>query len=96
LHQRQRSLFLRDERLTLQSNLVPLQTVHRLPEQGLTARRLTANIKLLPLDGNIDRLENLLDTVGDFGTDSVSGDEGTGELAYGGVRLLKGCGMWEY
>lgn len=69
---------------TLQPNLVPLQTVHSLPEQGFSTRRLTADIVLFPLDGHVDRLEDLLDTVGDFRTDTVTGDEGTGELAYEG------------
>ena len=75
-------------KLTLQPDLVPLQAVHRLLEQGLAARRLPADIKLLPLDRHVDGLENLLDTVGDFGADSVTRNEGAGELAYGRRRRM--------
>lgn len=83
---------------TLQPNLVPLQAVHSLPEQGFPTRRLTADIVLFPLDGHVDRLEDLLDTVGDLRTDTVTGDEGTGELAYEAsvsvIRVLQSTGTY--
>lgn len=36
---------------------------------------------LLPLDGDLVRLENLLDTVGDFLSNTVSWDKGDGVFA---------------
>lgn len=67
--------------LTLQSNLVPLQAVHRLLEEGLTASGLTRDIVLLPLNGHLEGIKDLLDRVGDFLTDTVTGNESDSVLA---------------
>jgi hypothetical protein len=71
----------RKPRLTLESNLVPLQTLHCLLEELLSTGRLSRNIILLPLNGHLQGLENLLDRVGDLLSDTVSGDERDGVFA---------------
>lgn len=76
--------------LTLQSNLVPLQAVHRLLEEGLTASGLTRDIVLLPLNGHLEGIEDLLDRVGDFLTDAVTGNESDSVLAAKLGRELNG------
>lgn len=61
---------------TLEANLVALQTLHSLLEEVLTLRRHSRDIVLVPLNGSICCLEDLLDRVGNFVTNTVTGDEG--------------------
>jgi len=70
-------------KLTLKSNLVPLQALHRLLEKLVTTGGLSQNIVLLPLDWDLVRLEDLLDTVGDFLSDTITRNEGYGVFAWG-------------
>lgn len=65
----------KDFRLTLQSNLVPLQTLHSLLEEFIPASRLARNIVLFPLHRYFCSVENLLDRVGDFFADTVAWDK---------------------
>lgn len=41
----------------------------------------TRDVDLLPLNGHIVRLEDLLDRLGDLSTDTVTGNQGNGVLA---------------
>ena len=70
---------------TLQTQLVPLQRGDRLPESLLGAAGGaavdTGHVHLLPVNGDIVGLENGLDGLGDFGTDTVTGNEGDGVFA---------------
>jgi hypothetical protein len=50
-------------------------------EQLLAARRLARHVVLLPLNGDLERVEDLLDAVGDLLADTVAGDERDGVLA---------------
>lgn len=45
---------------------------------------------MLPLDGDLDRVEYRFNAVGELGTDTVSGDEGDGVFAWGLVGVLRG------
>ena len=63
-------------RLTFQSNSVALERLHGLLEQGFASGGHPRNVVLLPLNGSVDILENLLDGVGDLVTNTVTGDEG--------------------
>ena len=71
----------RNSPLTLKSDLVPPQTLHSLLEKLITACSLSKHIVLFPLDRDLVRLEDLLDTVGDLFTDTITGDEGYGVFA---------------
>ena len=69
---------------TLETELVALQRGDGLAEELLgvdVAGVDTRNIDLLPLDGHVVRLEDLLDRLGDLSTDTVTGDQGDGVLA---------------
>lgn len=69
---------------TLETELVALQRGDGLAEELLgvdVARVNTRDIDLLPLNGNVVRLEDLLDRVGDLSTNTVTGDQGDGVLA---------------
>jgi len=83
LHRRQpvqaRSSDEKETRLTLQSDLVALQRVDGLPEEklwiGLSTLH-TGHINLLPVYGNVVLLEDSLDGLRDFGTDTVTRNQG--------------------
>jgi len=85
---------------TLQTELVALEGSQGLAEEllGVLVTGVnTANIDLLPLNGNVVGLEDGLDRFGDLSTDTVTRDEGHGVLAtiLGGledVRLNTGEG----
>lgn len=64
-----------NSRLTLQSNLVPLQALHCLLEQTFARSSLARDIVLLPLDGDLEALKDLLDRVGDLLSDTVTWNE---------------------
>lgn len=70
---------------TLQSKLVSLKRSDGLAEHLLGAARSTAvdtgGINLLPVDGHAIGLEDGLDALCYFGTDTIAGDEGDGVLA---------------
>lgn len=69
---------------TLETQLVALQRGNRLPEEllGLLVARVhSANIDLLPLNGDIVGLEDLLDRLGNLETNTVTGDQSDGVLA---------------
>lgn len=61
---------------TLESDLVPLERVHRPLEERRIVRSRAGNVELLELDGNVDVLEDLLDRLGDLLSNTVTGDEG--------------------
>lgn len=44
------------ERRTLESNLVPLERVHRLLKEGSILGRVARDVEALKLDGNVDVL----------------------------------------
>ena len=71
-----RSSLDRSEENTLQTNLVALERLHGLLEQRLGTVGLAGNVELLPLDGHVHRLEDLLDRVSDLDTDTVTWDKG--------------------
>lgn len=61
--------------LTLEAELVPLERSNGLPEKllGMLISCLhSRDIHLLPFDGDIVRLEDLLDRLGNFGTNTVT------------------------
>lgn len=69
---------------TLETELVALERGDRLSEEllGVLVTGLdTGDIDLLPLDGDVVGLEDLLDGLGDFGTNTITGDQGDGVLA---------------
>jgi hypothetical protein len=69
---------------TLEAELVALQRGDGLAEELLgvdVAGVDTRDVDLLPLNGNVVRLEDLLDRLGDLSTDTVTGDQGDGVLA---------------
>ena len=45
----------------------------------------------LPLDGDVGSLENVLDGLGDLGTDTVALDQGDGEVAVVALGALELC-----
>ena len=63
---------------SLESDLVTLERLHGTLELGLVTVGLARDVVLLPLDGDVERGKDLLDRVGDFVTDTISGDEGDG------------------
>lgn len=65
-----------NDKLTLETNSVALQAVHGLLEKSLSGGGHTRDVVLVPLNGGIDVLEDLLDRICNFCADSVSGDEG--------------------
>lgn len=69
------------EENTLESDLVALQGLHSLLESSLVTASLARYVVLLPLDGDLEGLENLLDRVGDLVSDTITGDEGNSVLA---------------
>ncbi|EDK39048.1 hypothetical protein PGUG_03147 [Meyerozyma guilliermondii ATCC 6260] len=64
---------------TFQSHLVSLQRFHSLGNPGTLVQ--TRNINSFPFDGDVFRLENGLDGIGDFLTNTISWNEGDGVLA---------------
>lgn len=82
---------------TLQAELVALERGDALAESliGAASALETRDLNLLPLDGDVVGLEDGLDRLGDFGTDTVSGNQGHGVLAteLGGLEDvgLDGC-----
>lgn len=84
---------------TLQAQLVAAQRRDGLLEHLLCRLRAvvqTRDIDLLPLDGHVVGLEDGLDTLRNFGTDAVTGDEGDGVLAavLGGLEdVALNCGI---
>lgn len=66
---------LQDRRRTLKPDAVPLQTLEGLLEHGLAAGSLARDVILFPFNGSVDVLEDLLDRVGDFCTNTITGDE---------------------
>lgn len=61
--------------LTLEADAVALQALHSLLEELLTRRGHARHVILLPFDGSVDVLENLLHRVCDLCTDTVTRDE---------------------
>ena len=61
---------------TLETDPVAPQTLHSLLEENLALGGHAGDVVLLPLNGSVDILENLLDGVGDLVTNTVTGDEG--------------------
>ena len=69
---------------TLETELVALQRGDGLTEELLgvdVAGVNTRDIDLLPLNGHVVRLEDLLNRLGDLSTDTVTGNQGDGVLA---------------
>ena len=64
------------ERRTLKTNTVAPQTLHSLLEENLALGGHTRDVVLLPLNGSVDILKDLLDGVGNLVTDTVARDEG--------------------
>lgn len=61
---------------TLETDTVAPQTLHSLLEEVLALGRHARDVVLLPLNGSVDVLEDLLHGVRDLVTDTISGDEG--------------------
>ena len=61
---------------TLETNPVAPQTLHSLLEENLALGGHAGNVVLLPLNGGVNVLEDLLDGVGNLVTNTISGDEG--------------------
>lgn len=59
----------------LESNTVSCQALESLLEDGLSTGSLARDVVLFPLNGSVDVLEDLLDGVGDFCTNTITGDE---------------------
>jgi hypothetical protein len=68
---------------TLEAELVALEGSDRLAESVLSAAGAlhTRDLNLLPLNGDVVGLEDSLNGLGNFGTDTVTGDEGDSVLA---------------
>lgn len=83
----------------LETDLVTFERLHGSLEFGLVAVGLARDVVLLPFDGDVERGEDLLDRVGDFGTDPVTGDQGdgVGTSVLGGDLFVgkKGWGMMD-
>jgi hypothetical protein len=60
---------------TLEADPVALQALHGLLEQLLTTGGNARDVVLFPLDRSVYMLEDLLNGVGDFGTNPVTGDK---------------------
>jgi hypothetical protein len=60
---------------TLETDPVALQALHGLLEQLLTAGGNAGDVVLFPLDRSVYMLEDLLNGVGDFGTNTVTGNK---------------------
>ena len=63
-------------RRTLETDAIPLQALHGLLEELFAGGGHARDIVLLPLNGRIHVLEDLLDGVGDLSTNTVTGYEG--------------------
>ena len=61
---------------TLETNPVAPQTLHSLLEENLALASHARDVVLLPLNGRVHVLEDLLDRVGNLVTDTVTRDEG--------------------
>ena len=57
------------------SDLGAAQTVHGLLELRVAALHLARQIKLLPLNGHVQAVKDLLDRVRDLLSDTVTGDQ---------------------
>ena len=61
---------------TLETDPVAPQTLHSLLEENLALGGHAGNVVLLPLNGGVNVLEDLLDGVGNLLADTITGDEG--------------------
>ena len=61
--------------VTLEADFVALHALDGLFEETLASRGDTRDVILLPLNGGIDMLEDLLDRVCDFGANTISGNK---------------------
>ena len=61
---------------TLETDPVAPQTLHSLLEENLALGGHAGDVVLLPLNGSVDILEDLLDGVGNLLADTITGDEG--------------------
>ena len=61
---------------TLETDPVAPQTLHSLLEENLALASHARDVVLLPFNGGIDMLEDLLDGVGNLVTNTISRDEG--------------------
>ncbi len=64
----------RSEKNTLETDLVALKRLHSFLEERLGTVGLAGNVELLPLDGDVHDLEDLLDRVSDLDTDTITGN----------------------
>ena len=60
---------------TLQADTGALETLHGLLEEVFACGGHARDIVLFPFDGSIDIIKNLFDRVGDFGANTIAGDE---------------------
>ena len=60
----------------LETNFVTLQTLEGFFEETFSTRGLSRHVVLLPFNRGIYMFEDLLDRVGDFFSDTISGNEG--------------------
>ena len=72
---------------TLQTDPVALQALQSLLEELLAVGGHARDIVLFPLNGSVGVLKDLLDGVGDFLTDTVTGNESD----LWGTTRLSGC-----
>ena len=70
---------------TLETNPVAPQALHSLLEENLALGGHARDVVLLPLNGCVDVLEDILDGVGNLVTNTVTGDDG--DLK----RILRPC-----
>ena len=66
----------RRETCTLKSDTVAPQALHSLLEENLALASHARDVVLLPFNGGVDMLEDLLDGVGNLLADTITGDEG--------------------
>jgi hypothetical protein len=62
-------------KLTLETDSVAFQTLHGLFEETLASRGEAGDIVLFPFNRGIDMLEDLLDRIGNFCTDTITRDQ---------------------
>ena len=70
------ALYNERRKITFQSDLVTLQTLHSLLEECLARRGHTGNIVLLPLDGSVDMVKDFLHRVCDLCANTITWNEG--------------------
>jgi len=66
--------------LTLETNTIALQAIHGLSEEVLSGSGHSRDVVLFPLNGSVDVLEDLLDRVGNFSSDTITWNQG--DLCY--------------